>query len=171
MKIVVPHTPTGLAAETVEALHAHAAGHDIHYVDVSDHDEQLYELWLALWAACEDVVVVEHDIEIHAGVLEGFAACPNPWCSFGYRYAHFGVYHGTGCVRIRSTLMTATPNLIKNVSLHQNQQHPPRHWCSLDAFMQHELGERGFEQCRHEPPVTHHGVGVSHGCVAAPVTV
>ena len=169
MKIVVPYTR--LRDETVEALREHADGHDIHFVDVSDHDEQLYELWRDLWAACEDVLVVEHDIRIHSGTLPEFAGCPKPWCSFGYTYAHFGVYHGTGCVRIRGSLMAQHPRVIIEAGQHDGPKHPPRHWCSLDAYMQHELHRRGIEQHRHEPAVEHLGVGVSHGCVAAPVAV
>lgn len=165
MKIVVPFT--NLRDETVEALHRHAAGHDVHYVHVGDRDEQMWEMWRDLWAAGEDVVVVEHDIVIHERVLPEFEACPEQWCTFGYPYA-FGnanPYHGTGCVRFRSELIAAVPDLWDRVAVREGPHHPYKHWCSLDGFSQLELWPLGYSNHRHEPPVGHVDPSNSHGCL------
>lgn len=164
MKIVVPYVD--LRDETVEALSAHAGGHDIHYVDVSDSDAAMWETWQWVWEAREDVLWVEHDIEIHEHVIPQVSECPEPWCTFAYPYA-FGnsdPYHGTGCVRVRAELMRAVPDLWRRVAARSGPHHPEKHWCSLDGFMQIELSPN-YVQHKHDPPVGHVDVANSHGCL------
>ena len=165
MKIVVPYTR--LRDETVAALAEHAVGHSVVFQDVSGSDEAMWEMWAALWREREDVVVVEHDIVVHAAVVPEFAACAEPWCTFAYPYA-FGndnPYHGTGCVRFRGELMEAVPDLWARVAAKDGPHHPPKHWCSLDGFSQLELWQHGFKNHRHEPPVGHVDPSNSHGCL------
>lgn len=168
MKIVVPHTRARLRDETVEALRAHMRDSDtVEFVDVSGHDLQLWETWQWAWQAREDVIWVEHDIVIGPDTIPGFEACQDEWCAHGYEYAHFGVYAGTGCVRFRASLMRAFPDLWDQVGRCAGRKHPPKHWCSLDAFSKVILSQQGYRQHLHEPAVAHLGVGVSHGCLTA----
>lgn len=168
MRIVVPYVGEGLAGETVVALAAHARdGLDrIRFVELTD-DEAYWRLLHELWAEQRDVVLVEQDIVIHEGVLDGFDRCTNPWCTHGYRYeiyAGFSDYHGAGCVRWRAELMAAHPDLLDVVATRFGPRHPAKHWCSLDAFTQLELQARGVQQCKHQPPVGHTSVTPSHDC-------
>lgn len=165
MKIICPYTQ--LHDATVDALSEHAAGHDVRYVHVGDHDEQLFEVWQDVWAAREDVIWVEHDIKIHAGVIPGFEACEFPWCAFAYPYPYgnSNPYFGTGCARFRGELMAAFPDMIDRVGERFGPHHPPRHWCSIDGFQQLELAGRGYLQHHHHPPVAHLDASNSHGCL------
>ena len=131
-------------------------------------DESYFHVWAGLWREGEDVTVIEQDIVIAPDTLGSFDACREPWCAFGYEYACFGVYAGTGCVRFRKELIAATPRLWDEVATMSDELHPPRHWCRLDGWSQAVLHRHGFTQHVHRPPVGHVDTDVSHGCVHVP---
>ena len=160
--ILIPHTPGGLRDETLAAVER--AGLPFRAVELAPDDEAYWRFWRSLWDAAEDVTVVEQDIVPHDRVFDEFAACPEPWCAHAYEYSIVGLYAGTGCVRFRHELLAATPGLMDRVALMSDHLHPPKHWCRLDAWMQHQLFLAGYQQHRHEPPVGHLNPDVSHGC-------
>lgn len=168
MLIVCPYTSAGLRAETWSRLGELAQqGYDVRPILLRQEDAY-WQLLSQLWSGGEDFCLIEHDIVPHAGVLPAFVDCPEPWCTFAYPYDRFGLYHGSGCARFRHALMRLEPDLLERVAeTNGGELHPPKHWCTLDAFIQMHLGARGYAQHRHEPPVTHLSPGCSHGCVPA----
>ena len=161
--VILPYT------EVNEETRAAVAGNtDPRYVEMVklERTESYWELWDRLWRGARDFIIVEHDIVIHEEVLPQFRACREPWCTFGYPYA-FGPapYHGTGCVRFRAEMMEAVPDLIEAVGRRSGTHHPPRHWCSIDGFMQTELWARGYHGHQHHPPVGHLSTTCSHDCL------
>lgn len=160
MRVVVPYT--NLRGETRATIdHFWPAAE---YVDVSGSDDALWGLWRDTWARGEDVLWIEHDIVPNLNVLIEAAECPAPWCVWGYNYSRFGLYYGTGCVRIRGELMRAVPRLWDRVEEIGDTLHPAKHWCALDARMQGVLLAHGYQQHQHGT-VDHLSVGCAHGCV------
>lgn len=82
MRVSCFYTAT-VQANCLAALRAYAP--QTEYVQVSQADIYDYGQQLAKrWDGSSDLVTVEHDNEITAEVLDSFAACPRPWCSFAY---------------------------------------------------------------------------------------
>jgi hypothetical protein len=167
MKIVVPCIE--VRSETARALIEHAEskpGHEVTFWPVDSSDEAYWEMYDRLWSEGETFMVVEHDIVIHADVIPQFERCPEPYCAFSYPYLEIpGGWYGLGCARFRDTVIRAFPEAIQNVASISNHAHPPRHWCSLDAFIQWELRRLGTPLHQHLPPVGHLNTGPpSHGC-------
>lgn len=165
MRVIVPHTAAGLSDETTAAVLELAP--EAEFMPLDD-DEAYWRLLSGLWAAREDFTVIEQDIVPHSAVFPEFAGCQGSWCTFAYPYSVAGIYHGSGCVRFRSHLMTEVPDLFERVGEMSNHLHPPRHWCTLDAWTQHVLQSRGHRSCQHNPPVGHADPLCSHGCLTAP---
>lgn len=66
----------------VEAVKLHAP--DAEHVDTSGSVFDYNEAIASRWGLGEDLVVIEDDKVITAGVLPSFASCPEPWCVFSY---------------------------------------------------------------------------------------
>jgi hypothetical protein len=143
-------------------------------VDVSGSDRAYYDALYRTWAECaakgDDLVVVEHDIEIRPTTLSGFARCDDAWCCapYPYRVSPSGWYGGLGCCRFSAALLARHADAIEAIGERHDSLHPPRHWCRLDAWLKQLLKARG------EAPVGHesvHHLGdqwPSHGCVPRP---
>lgn len=164
MRVVVPHTQTGLHDRTRQSVQDLAPDAEFILLPLGD-DDAYWRLLAALWASGDDFAIVEQDIVPHEDVFDEFRACSEPWCTFGYEYFVGGDYHGSGCVRFRARLTGNEPDLMLAVAQYANDKHPARHWCSLDAFTQHELYRRGYEAHHHHPSVGHLDPTVSHGCI------
>lgn len=162
MRVVVPTTRT--LPEVWDALAG--AGVDAEAVDVSGAEDAYWRLLSELWAAGDDFCIVEHDIVVDAGTIAGMAACAEPWCACEYPYLR-GHCAGLGCARFRSGLLRATPGLMDEVATMANALHPPKHWCTLDAWMQVRLGSHGYRASHRHGTVGHLGAQMpAHGCVA-----
>lgn len=86
MRVLVSHTGS-VQADCALALRRYAHGRPgirVEYEDCSGPVTAYGEAIAARWAGDHDLVLVEHDNEITAGVLPSFAACPEPWCVYGY---------------------------------------------------------------------------------------
>ena len=158
---VHPRTRAALARCSRHTVYRQLAG-DLGYV----------ELLSRLWAACEALVIVEHDIEIHEQVLPGFEECPEPWCTFPFgrllpgphsRWDGAGWGPGIplleaslGCVRWSAALMEAEPDLMTEVAAFSVDGKPPGHWQSLDCAIAVILRQRGYAVHVHHPEVLHH---------------
>lgn len=163
MNTVVPYVLGKLRHQTAAAVLKHAP--DARFVPLPAGDDEAYwRLWGDVWASGEDTVVIEQDIVPTAEVFRGFRECPEPWCAHAYEYASFGLYAGTGCVRFRGELTRRLPGLIDQAGEMSNDQHPPRHWCTLDQWIQTLLTQHGERMCRHQLLVQHLDTAVSHGC-------
>lgn len=150
MRIIVPFTRLVPEADAALSRFAPTAER----VDVSGADLAYWELLGSLWSEGRDFVVVEHDVEIRAGVIEELAECPEWFCAFAYPYKAIPsagielLKAPLGCTRYRSELMERAPDLFAG---------PPVHWERLNALVEVEL-LRG-KVCvphTHMPPVIHH---------------
>src|SRR5215468_5038215 len=62
------------------------------------------------WASGEDLVTIEQDVLIHGQVMRQFAACPAPWCAFGWPVGPGQVsYWWLGCAKFSAALQAAVP--------------------------------------------------------------
>lgn len=91
--------------------------------------------------------MIEHDIEIHAGVLPSLAACDRDWCTFPYPQQpglNFACTQALGCARFSAALQRAVP-------------FPPETpWDGLDGAIATALIAAGRAVHVHWPAVTHH---------------
>jgi hypothetical protein len=163
MLVVVPYTD--LKPETSAALAAANVAFDC--IPVGKSDTAYWELLDALWSDGEDFAIVEQDIVVEPGTLHSFAGCSRSWCCATYPYLRSEKYAGSGCVRFRAELIERVPDLMQRVAGHSDVKHPPKMWCSLDAFIQRELRAAGYQQCLQHGGVGHLHRNPSHGCLDA----
>ena len=128
------------------------------------------ELLRDLWSRGDDLLIIEHDIEIHAGLVEEARSCPQLWCTWPYNGPGWTdpnsdplLYESLGCSRFSSKLMRAEPDLLAVASA-LSQGLPAGDWRRLDASILPTLPERGYTAHRHFPPVLHHHRYEPEGC-------
>lgn len=166
--VVCPYTK--LDGRTRVALTGRAAR--LAFVHVGGSPSAYADLLVELWARGEAFVLVEHDIEIHDGVLPELAACPEPWCLFPYarllpgpkvRWDGRGwgpgvalLSNNLGCTRWSAELMAALPDLMTEVRNTARPGLPAGHWSRLDDVSAQLLSLAGYEPHVHHPEVLHH---------------
>lgn len=150
--ILVPYTR--LHPTTARLLNQHAPGHVRVRLDPTD-DAAYWALLARLWREPGDLMVVEQDIGLRAGVVEALAACREPWCGFPYAIGA-QLLVCLGCTRFTAELKAAEPDLLDAVGEDGTGGLPARHWKRLDVRILDHLRARGYTQHRHEPSVTHY---------------
>lgn len=147
-----------LHPRTAMALAVLAPGAEL--ADVSGSPFAYWEQISRRWAGTEDLVLIEQDIEIHAGVLPGFGKCQRPWCVYPYQIHDKGtlIDFGLGCTRFRATVQA-------QVSTRDIQAYPgecrecngaPGCWRHLDCKIAWAMNAAAVTQCVHWPGVEHH---------------
>ncbi len=155
-----PAAATALAQYAPETEFADVAGDDFAY-------------WREIgkrWDGTSALILVEHDIEIHAGVLSAFSDCASPWCVFPYEISQRGMWldRGLGCTRFTAEcqkLVTTTEIQQVYGACHtcdpaQTGANLPGCWRHIDGKIAAALESRGLRACVHEPPVTHHNQNI-----------
>jgi hypothetical protein len=66
-----------------DALRALPLGAERVYTGPGTHD--YWRVFTERWTGESDLVAIEQDVLIHDDVLPQFAACPEPWCAFGWQ--------------------------------------------------------------------------------------
>jgi hypothetical protein len=167
--VVMPYTR--LRPEVVQAL----TGWDVAFVDVSGSDEAYWELLAGLWAKGASFVVVEHDILVRPDTLDELLACHEPWCSFQVPYVG-RLYAGLSCAKFSAALIARHPNALNIVGeIEEPPEHPRKHWCRLDSWLQAYVLNPGGETMHvHGPPLEHvrddlspespWAIAPTHGC-------
>lgn len=150
--ILVPFTK--LHPGTTRLLDLHAPGHQLAQIDPADMSAY-WRLVAEAWRQPGDLVIIEHDIGISAGVLPGFASCREPWCGHPYRIDK-QMLVCLGCTRFTAALKTAEPDLLEVVGEDGTGGFLARHWKRLDVRILDELRKRGYTQHEHSPPVDHY---------------
>jgi hypothetical protein len=150
--ILLPYTR--LHPVTARLANAHAPGHERVRLDPDD-DTAYWRLLADCWPLPGDLVVVEQDIGIHDGVVEGLTACREPWCGHPYAIGQ-QLLVCLGCTRFTAELKRAEPDLLEAVGRDDTGGLPARVWQRLDVRILDELRRRGYSQHRHEPPVRHY---------------
>jgi hypothetical protein len=121
----------------------------------ADDPTAYHHLLAGAWARGGDLLIVEHDMVVHADVLPQFEDCPEIWCGFEYLVDTCPVV-ALGCTRFRAELLTAEPDLFESVGLISDDGFPhAKHFLRLDARMDAELRRRGHAAHKHLPRVQH----------------
>jgi hypothetical protein len=116
-------------------------------VDVSGSRFDYAALIAALWSDRRDFLLIEHDVEISAEILDSFAACPEPWCSVG---SDPGSGTALQCNRIRRELIDAAPEAFASFAGREWDQ-------ALDAAALAAFASSGAEVHQHpEVRTVHH---------------
>jgi hypothetical protein len=150
--ILLPYTR--LHPTTARLANAHAPGHE--RVRLDPDDETAYWRLLAdSWPLPGDLVVIEQDVGIHAGVVEGLTGCPEPWCGHPYPIGR-QLLVCLGCTKFSAELKAAEPDLLEAIGRDDTGGLPARVWQRLDVRILDHLRTRGYRQHRHEPPVRHY---------------
>lgn len=154
MRVIVPYTVPGPRIERglhplCEAALAKRAP-QAEMFDLGERHDAYRELLEECWADGRAFLLIEHDIEIRAGVVEELEACPEPWCSFAYAigWPPGLIDSSLGCTRFSAELLAATPSLISDL--------PVRDWRRLDCEINPRLRTAGYAPHVHEPAVKHH---------------
>jgi hypothetical protein len=144
-----PGVRRGLHPLTEQSLAKYAPDAEMHYVGTR-HDAYR-ELLEEVWRDGESFLVVEHDIELSEGLVEGFAACSEPWCAAKYVVGsdpNGFIETSLGCTRFSAELLAAVPNAISGL--------PVRDWRRIDCELSPRLRGAGYAPHVHSPPVRHH---------------
>lgn len=151
--ILVPFT--GLHPDTARLLDEYAPGHVRVRIDPAD-VEAYWRLLAERWREPGDLLIVEQDIGVAAGVVDGLSACPELWCGHPYLIGD-QLLVCLGCTRFSAALKAAETDLLDAVGrIDDDAGTPPRHWRRLDVRILTELRRRGYEQHKHEPAVEHY---------------
>ncbi len=134
-------------------------------VDVTASHTAYYEALSRLWrTGDQDLIIVEHDIEITAEVVPSFTACRRPWCTYAYPCGADGLSLtdiGLGCVRFTGELRRAIPDLLDQVG--QTPVLYPHDWRCLDGPLSSVLSTHGIVHHPHGS-VPHHHWYEHQGC-------
>lgn len=150
-----------------EALVGQHASFEAHYVGGSD--DAYWGLLRKLWLERETFCIVEHDVVLRGNTLAELEACESPWCAFPVPYMD-GEYAGLACVKFDAFLIASAPQALDDVALMENAQHPRKHWCMVDAWLQGSVLPRTrLSRHVHQPALRHvrpDGLSPwpSHGC-------
>lgn len=151
MSVLVPYTR--LHPSTAILLDRHAPGHERVALDPADFSAY-WALLAQKWREPGDLLIVEQDIGIHTGVVEGLTQCPQPWCGHPYPIGR-QLLVCLGCTRFSAALKAAEPDLLDAVGEDASGGLPAKDWRRLDVRILDHLRRRGYTQHRHEPAVSH----------------
>jgi hypothetical protein len=114
----------------------------------------------ARWDGTEDLVTVEHDIEIHEDVIAQFSRCREPWCTFPYLIMPGRLLDdGLGCARFTADAQRAVPfsELDAIPASCGRCEGKPGCWAHLDTRIAQAMAAHGVKVHVHGPPgVIHH---------------
>ena len=141
---------TDLSSKTAASLAEHAP--ETEYVDVSGDRKAYWREIAKRWKGVEDLVLIEHDIEIHDSVLSQFTACKSPWCVFPYQLTpdDVPITWGLGCTKFSAGVQRKVPLIQIN-----RAGGPLSDWEYLDSKFAKTMQRYGLAVCVHQPPVSH----------------
>lgn len=117
---------------------------------------------MARWDGTDDLVTIEHDVEIHDQVIPQFAACDSLWCLFPYPYGDYApgaICTGAlGCTKFSAQCQRQFPDIAQRAAdfALANGLPPEPVWDACDSYIRRALVVAGVQECRHYPLVTHH---------------
>lgn len=162
--ILVPATPDGLRATVVPKILA--AGYTCvvsPMLNVDSYFKKLRYLWWKCVQLQEDLIIIEHDIEVTPDVFGHFSRCPHRWCSHSYEVyggdlaTAYGGPFGLGCVRFRHGFMAAHPEAVEEAGkMDIHPKHPQRSYAVMDSTLTQWLrGPCAETVHQHHPNVKH----------------
>jgi hypothetical protein len=133
-----------------------------------DNDGTYFHILEKAWERGESFINVEHDIII-PDKDPTLAVCPNDWCAAPYPYLDRPRQFGLGCVKFSDALIARHQTMFEVIGTWYNNDHPPKHWCTLDSWTYIYLIERGEKRCENHELVGHEGhpgkMSSAHGCL------
>jgi hypothetical protein len=161
VRVVVPYVPGMLHPRVVPALQRE--GYRPELIECTGPGD--YPAALAAYLICgEDVLIVEHDVEVRPGFIASLDGCPCPWGFFAYdlkaRYEEscwgpdgaWGTipdwFAPLGCTRFRAGVGTAILPEITSADFLS-------HWLSRDVIITGALRKRGLRPHRHPGKAVH----------------
>jgi hypothetical protein len=119
---------------------------------------------IKVYYGVEDLITVEHDNILHAGVLPQFGACPELWCLFPYRHPGCGdgwMDSGVGCTRFRKEIVEFMPVSLVEAqggSCSRCEGVDPSCWIHVDGRFNDAGRVAGLRPHVHWPSVGHRDV-------------
>lgn len=150
--ILLPYTR--LHPATARLANAYAPGHVRVRLDPGD-AEAYWRLLAKAWREPGDLIVIEQDVGVRAGVVESLTVCREPWCGFPTPIGKQFLIC-LGCTRFTAELKAAEPDLLDAVGEDGTGGLPVRVWQRLDVRILDHLRARGYKQHEHSPPVAHY---------------
>jgi hypothetical protein len=127
---------------------------DAEWVYVGEDPHDYWRTLCSFWERGDDLTVIEHDIMCRPDVVEGFAACPKPWCLHKYSNHDAGDseawMNALGCTRFRKEIVLAVPDAVSNIEPQW------RDWHNLCDGIGENLRAAQFRHHWHEGAVLHH---------------
>jgi hypothetical protein len=126
-----------------------------------DGDDHYWQEIGKRWDGSDDLLIIEHDTEIHDQVVPQFLECPEPWCVFAYEYGPKWPGHlidnALGCTKFSAELQDTYPTdrIAAEVSAMDGMP-PVPFWHSCDLYIRRTLTRGGLKPHQHRPLVTHH---------------
>lgn len=167
MRVVLPYTR--IHPLTDQALAELVP--DAERVDLGRDDYAYGRLLERLWVPGEDLMIIEHDVQLTRVALDEAINCPCWWSAAPYtgqgtahREASI-IVQSLGCVRFRSELIEAAPGAIAQANSVIDAARnicPPGHWKCLDGRILSALGQAGFTPHQHDEVPHHHEY--EYGC-------
>src|SRR5215469_4494699 len=90
-----------LRPKTQAALERYTANHVLVMEESAGDDRSYFRTIAKYWNTGPDLLIVEHDIEIHADVIPQLETCGGDWCTFPYRLwkPDVWIHNALGCTR------------------------------------------------------------------------
>ena len=164
IRVVCPFT--AIKPGVAEALDATGIAWEA--IDVSGSDSSYWELLDSLWTAGETFIVVEHDVIVRPDTLDYLRYCPqSDVCTYPIPYFWSPQAVGMACNKFGSTFIARHPDLMAQAAEMSDEQHPPKHWCRQDQWIQTLIRPEVYHV--HLPPLAHYrepgkSLTSSHGC-------
>lgn len=159
MRVICPHV-NRTHPLTAESLSDHVPNAEWFYVGGAP--DSYWRLLCDLWGRRESFLLIEHDMELHEGVIPDLAECPAPICLFPYpgptpskgwsqsNPEDSLLYRSLGCTRFSAAVMAAQPNFMLDLTEHR--------WQFLDTVIIPGLMELDYVTHVHWPAVLQHHV-------------
>lgn len=152
MRIVVPYVPGMLQLGTEAAL----LGWCTNYVDVSASDTAYHDLLTRLWAAPDDILIVEQDMAPTDDLISEVEHCDAEWCAAPYWTASGKRFETAfGFVRFSASLMERCPGVPHLAGAFAELAAPARHWRRVDVRWSQALRAVGAVPHIHDSPLPH----------------
>jgi hypothetical protein len=158
--ILVPYTVEKLNPETKRLVEAHTPpGMDVEWAELdSNHPGSYARLLVEVWAEPGDLLIIEHDIGIRAGVIEELLACTQSWCGFPYTIGE-QLLVCLGCTRFTAHLKASLPGLMAEAAAIGSEQDgggvAAGDWRRMDVRIAACLEKLGHQRHPHLPAVDH----------------
>jgi hypothetical protein len=114
------------------------------------------------WTGWDDLLIIEHDMELHDEVVPQLEACKSDWCVFPYEYGPGWpdaplITQALGCTKFSAELQRefTTERIAATVSKADHMPPEPL-WHYCDLYIRRALTRAGLKECQHRPLVTHH---------------